>query len=162
MEARTNREPESEREMVVSRIISAPRHLVFKAFTEARHLARWFGPDGFTLTTHEFSFQVGGVWGFTMHGPDGTDYPNWIRFQEIKPPERLVYEQGMHADDPQAFETTITFADKNGSTEVTLRGLFRTKARLQEVIRAYGALEGAKQHLGRLAVYMAEMAKAGS
>lgn len=79
----------SEREIVVSRMISAPRERVFEAWTEARHLARWFGPDGFTTSTRSFEFREGGVWDFTMHGPDGTDYPNWIQWREIVPPERI-------------------------------------------------------------------------
>lgn len=149
-------EPESAREMVVSRIIDGPRELVFRAFTEPHHLARWFGPKGFTLTTHAFAFREGGEWDFTMHGPDGTDYPNWVRFQEIKPPKRLVYEQGEKPDDPEAFESTVTFTETNGKTEITLRGLFKTRAQLDRVIREYGALEGGKQTLARLAAYVAE------
>jgi uncharacterized protein YndB with AHSA1/START domain len=62
------------REIVISRVIEAPRELVFEAFTEVRHLSRWWGPEGFTTTTHSFEFGVGGEWAFVMHGPDGTDY----------------------------------------------------------------------------------------
>src|SRR5438128_12608352 len=64
----------ADREIVVSRVISAPRELVFEAFTEVRHLSRWWGPEGFTTTTRAFEFRVGGVWDFVLHGPDGTDY----------------------------------------------------------------------------------------
>ena len=56
----------ADREIVISRSISAPRELVFEAFTEVRHLARWWGPDGFTTTTRAFEFRVGGVWDFEM------------------------------------------------------------------------------------------------
>ena len=63
-------------------------------WTELRHLHRWWGPAGFTTTTHEFAFVPGGVWRFVMHGPDGTDYPNRIVFREIDPPARIVYENG--------------------------------------------------------------------
>src|SRR6202021_1953325 len=59
------------REIVISRVISAPRELVFEAFTEVRHLSRWWGPEGFTTTTRAFEFRVGGAWDFVMHGPDG-------------------------------------------------------------------------------------------
>ena len=62
----------ADREIVISRVISAPRELVFEAFTELRHLSRWWGPDGFTTTTRAFEFRVGGEWDFVMHGPDGT------------------------------------------------------------------------------------------
>ena len=65
----------SDREIVISRIISAPRELVFEAFTEVRHLSQWWGPHGFSTTTRAFEFRVGGEWDFVMHGPDGTDLP---------------------------------------------------------------------------------------
>src|SRR5712692_8727044 len=60
----------ADREIVISRVIDAPRELVFAAFTEVRHLSRWWGPDGFTTTTRAFEFRVGGAWDFVMHGPD--------------------------------------------------------------------------------------------
>lgn len=66
---------EIDREVVISRVIDAPRELVFEAFTEVRHLSRWWGPEGFTTTTRAFQFRVRGEWVFVMHGPDGTDYP---------------------------------------------------------------------------------------
>ena len=159
--AGADREPESERELVVSRTIDGPRELVFRAFTEPRHLARWFGPDGFTLTTRAFAFEVGGVWDFTMHGPDGTDYPNWIRWQEIEPPARLVYEQGSRPDDPEAFQSTVTLTERAGRTEITLRCLLETRAQRDKVVREFDAVEGGKQTLGRLAAYAAELAAGG-
>src|SRR6185437_6046163 len=61
----------ADREIVISRVIDAPRELVFEAFTEVRHLSRWWGPDGFTTTTRAFEFRVGADWDFVMHGPDG-------------------------------------------------------------------------------------------
>jgi len=59
----------ADREIVISRVISAPRELVFEALTEVRHLSRWWGPKGFT-TTRAFEFRVGGEWDFVLHGPD--------------------------------------------------------------------------------------------
>src|SRR6188768_4107004 len=76
----------SEREIVISRVIGAPPEVVFEAFTAVRHLSRWWGPEGFTTTTRAFEFRVGGVWDFVMHGPDGTDYQEWISWTEIAPP----------------------------------------------------------------------------
>src|ERR687897_2687548 len=75
----------ADREIVISRVISAPREVVFEAFTEVRHLSRWWGPEGFTTTTRAFEFRVGGEWDFAMHGPDGTDYQEWISWTEIAP-----------------------------------------------------------------------------
>src|SRR6266513_5473712 len=73
----------ADREIVISRVINAPRELVFEAFTELRHLSRWWGPEGFATTTRAFEFRVGGEWVFVMHGPDGTDYQEWISWTEI-------------------------------------------------------------------------------
>src|SRR5213079_2676507 len=61
----------TDREIVISRVIDAPRELVFEAFTEVRHLSRWWGPEGFTTTTRSFAFRVGGEWDFVLHGRDG-------------------------------------------------------------------------------------------
>src|ERR1044071_9631864 len=84
----------ADREIVISRVIEAPRELVFEAFTEVRHLSQWWGPEGFTTTTRAFEFRVGGTWDFVMHGPDGTDYQEWISWSEITTPERIVRLQG--------------------------------------------------------------------
>jgi uncharacterized protein YndB with AHSA1/START domain len=154
-------EPESEREIVVSRTIDGPRSLVFEVFSAAHHLGQWWGPDGFTTTTHAFEFRVGGVWDYTMHGPDGTDYPNWVEWREIVPSERLVGLHGARADDPEAFVSTFTFADRDGGTgtEVTLRSLFPTRALRDRAIEEFGAIEGARQTVGRLAAYVAGAAR---
>src|SRR5437588_10324515 len=79
--------PTADREIVISRVISAPRELVFEAFTEVRHLSRWWGAEGLTTTTRAFEVRVGGDGAFGMHGPDGTDYQEWVSWAEIAPPE---------------------------------------------------------------------------
>ncbi|MFL6116263.1 MAG: SRPBCC domain-containing protein, partial [Catenulispora sp.] len=95
----------ADREIVISRVIDAPRELVFEAFTEVRHLSRWWGPDGFTTTTRAFEFRVGGEWDFVMHGPDGTDYKNHLVYREIDEFERIVFS---HVSGPM-FDATVTF-----------------------------------------------------
>ena len=97
----------ADREIVITRVISAPRELVFEAFTEVRHLSRWWGPEGFTTTTRAFEFRVGGEWDFVMHGPDGTDYQEWISWTEIAPPERIALLHGESRGDPNAFESVL-------------------------------------------------------
>ncbi len=84
----------SDTEVIFTRLVDAPRERVWMIWTEVRHLHRWWGPTGFTTTTHEFTFAPGGVWRLVMHGPDGTDYPTRIVFREIDPPSRIVYENG--------------------------------------------------------------------
>jgi uncharacterized protein YndB with AHSA1/START domain len=151
----------SDREIVVTRIIEGPRPLVFEAYTDPRHLEHWWGPNGFTTTTRAFEFRPGGVWDFVMHGPDGTDYPNWIEWREIEPPERLVFLHGDRADDPRAFVSTVTLVERGGATEVTMRAVFQTKAQRDEVVERYHAIEGGKQTLGRLALYVATLIRKG-
>ena len=69
----TRAEPATaDREIVISRVIDAPRELVFEAFTEVRHLSRWWGPEGFTTTTRSFEFREGGEWDF-VHARAGRD-----------------------------------------------------------------------------------------
>src|SRR5688500_17035285 len=103
-------ERSEDREIVVTREFDAPRELVWEAWTQPQHVAQWWGPRGFTNTIHEMAVKPGGVWRLTMHGPDGTDYPNKIVFTEVVKPARLVYE---HSDDnPEAnthFNVTVTF-----------------------------------------------------
>lgn len=145
---------ETEREIVVSRLIDGPRPLVFAAYSEVRHLTQWFGPTGFTTTTHAFDFRPGGVWEFNMHGPEGTSYPNHVEYLVISAPERIVLRHGSRRDDPLAFTSTITFTERGESCEVTLRSLFKTKQQRNEVVERYHAIEGAEQTLAGLAEYV--------
>ena len=161
MAAAPSNQTASDREIVVSRTIDGPRRLVFKAYTDVRHLAQWWGPNGFTTTTHSFEFRPGGVWDFTMHGPDSTDYPNWIEWREIVPPERIVYLHGASDDDPRAFAATVTLVERGTGTEVTMRAVFKTKEQCDEVVERYGAVEGGMQHLGRLAAYVVTLVAGG-
>lgn len=156
--------PLSARTILVSRTIDGPRRLVFEACSQVRHLARWYGPNGFTTTTQSFDFRVGGVWEFVMHGPDGTGYPNHVEYLEIVAPERIVMLHGDRAGDPQAFISAITLIERGEeSTEIVLRTDFKTKEQRDEIVERYGAIEGADQTLARLAGYVAELgANAGS
>jgi uncharacterized protein YndB with AHSA1/START domain len=135
-------------------VIEAPRRVVFAAYSDQTHLPRWWGPNGFSITTRSFEFRPGGVWNFTMHGPDGTDYPNWIRYLEITPPERIVLLHGSAPDDPAAFTSTVTIEDRGEQSAVTLRSVFKTRAQRDEVVERYKAIEGAEQTLSRLAIHI--------
>ncbi|HEX9842447.1 MAG TPA: SRPBCC family protein [bacterium] len=146
------------REIVFTRVFDAPRELVFEAWTQQRHVEQWWGPNGFTTTTGTYEPKPGGEWVFVMHGPDGRDYPNRIVFDEIAPPERLVYTHGGGPDGVDVqFQTTVTFEAQGGKTRLTMRAVFRTAEELDRVVREYGAIEGGKQHLERLGEYLATM-----
>src|SRR3954462_5794530 len=146
-----------DREIVISRVISAPRDLVFEAFTEVQHLSRWWGPDGFTTTTRAFEFRVGGEWDFVMHGPDGTDYQEWITWREIVPPERIALLHGESRDDPNAFESVLAFELAGNETRIVMRTVFPTRELRDEAVEKYHAIEGGEQTLRNLAAYVAEL-----
>src|SRR5260370_41238831 len=137
----------ADREIVISRVIDAPRELVFEAFTEVRHLSRWWGPEGFTTSTRSFEFREGGEWEFVMHGPDGTDYSEWIIWREIVPPERIALLHGESRDDPNAFESTLTFEPHGETTQIVMRALFPTTQLRAQAVDHYHAIEGGEQTL---------------
>lgn len=159
----TRAEPTAaDREVVISRIIDAPRELVFEAFTEVRHLSRWWGPEGFTTTTRSFEFRVGGEWDFVMHAPDGTEYQEWISWTEIAPPERIALLHGESRDDPNAFESLLTFAPDGAATRIEMRTVFPTEELRDEAVEKYHAIEGGRQTLGKLAAYVTGTVRQGA
>jgi len=151
----------ADREIVISRVIDAPRELVFEAFTEVRHLSQWWGPDGFSTTTQSYEFRVGGEWDFVMHGPDGTDYSEWISWTEIAPPDRIALVHGESRADPNAFESVLTFAPDGATTRIEMHTVFPTKELRDEAVEKYHAIEGGQQTLSHLAAYVTEMMRKG-
>jgi uncharacterized protein YndB with AHSA1/START domain len=149
------------RAIVGTREFDAPRALVFSAWTDPKHLAQWWGPFGFTTTTSSFDFRPGGHWRFVMHGPDGRDYQNRVTFEEIVPPERIVYRHGGGDDvEPVQFRTTVMLEDLGGRTRVTWRGEFPSAAERNRVIKEHGADKGLAETLARLGDYVAATAQA--
>ena len=143
---------ELDREIVLSRVIAAPRELVFKVWTDPQHLPVWFGPEGFKVETHEIDIRVGGQWRFVFVGPDGTRYDNRMVFLRIEPPSLLEMNHGADTDDdPNRFRVIVTFDEQsNGKTVVTLRQLHPTKAHRGRAI-GFGAVEFGYQTLDKLA-----------
>ncbi|WP_238933588.1 SRPBCC family protein [Brevibacillus choshinensis] len=141
-----------DRELTVNRIFSASRELVFQAWTDPRHLPHWWGPKGFTITVQEINVQPGGVWRYVMHGPDGVDYDNLILYHEVVRPERLVYSHG--DGEEEQFRVTVTFAERGSKTEITMKMLFTSIEELKKAVDQYGAIEGAKSTLDRLAALL--------
>jgi uncharacterized protein YndB with AHSA1/START domain len=140
-------------EIIINRLIDAPRDLVWRMWTEPEHLEKWWGPNGFTVTTHDIDIRVGGEWNFIMHGPDGRDYPNKIVFTEIVKPEHISHDHG--ADDGVVqFQAIITFEEMDGKTNLTMKSIFPSAKERDRVVREVGAIEGAKQTIGRLAAYV--------
>jgi len=141
-----------EPEMVITRILNAPRELVFRVWTEPEHIKHWWGPNGFTNTISKMEFRPGGIWEFVMHGPDGTDYPNVNEFVEIVKPEKIVLK---HGHEP-VFFMTVTFEEIGNKTRLTLRNRFESAEVFDMAVKKYGAAEGLKQNVDRLVAYIYE------
>jgi uncharacterized protein YndB with AHSA1/START domain len=149
----------ADRELIFTRLLDAPRELVFKIWTDPAHLIQWYGPRGFVTSVYQMDVRPGGVWRLTMRGPDGTDYKNRLIFLEVVQPSRLVYKhEPEEGSEPVTFETTVTFADEQGKTRLTLRMLFPTREEREYVVKKHGAVEGCHQMFGKLAQYLQTMA----
>ena len=115
-----------DRELIITRKINAPVELVWEVWTKPEHIANWWGPDGFTNTITKMEVRPGGVWELTMHGPDGTDYPNKSIFREVLPLEKIVYE---HVSEPHIVGT-ITFEKQGKQTIHPLARCVRQPGRI--------------------------------
>ena len=159
MDAKTNNVATStaDREIVITRTFDAPRELVWEAWTNPKHVVNWWGPNGFSTTIEKMDFRVGGVWKHVMHGPDGTDYPNKSVFTEIVKPERIKYSHGGGTKGKPGvqFDATWTFEAVGKQTRLTIHQIFASAADRDMVVKTYGAIEGGKQTLARLADYLA-------
>jgi uncharacterized protein YndB with AHSA1/START domain len=144
----------SDREILMTRTVDAPRELVFKAWTDPKHLAQWWGPKDFTNPVVEMDLRPGGTLRIVMRGPDGTDYPMKCVYHEIVAPERIVYTDSF--DDGGAERSsllTITFEDRGGKTALTLHSVFGSKEDRDAVI-AMRMEEGWGQSFERLDAYL--------
>ena len=113
-------------------MLDAPRDLVFRTWTEAAHIARWWLPPGFANTACEIDLRVGGRMYIGMRSPDGVDYPCEALFEEITPSERLVF-QGLGSDThpcgsgvPPGSRVTVNFVEQGQQTRLTIRASFST------------------------------------
>jgi len=107
-------------ELYIERIYDAPVKVVWEAWTDPVQVAKWWGPRGFTITTHAKDLRPGGHWTYTMHGPDGTDWPNKTLYHEVVKHERLVYDHGGNDDRPPMFRVTVTFEAVKGKTRMAM------------------------------------------
>jgi uncharacterized protein YndB with AHSA1/START domain len=140
----------ADREVLITRIINAPRDLVFAAWVDSKQADKWMGPAGYTTVTQSMDVRPGGVWRFTMSGPQGV-FPNRVTYLEVVKPALLVYKHGADKDnDPDEFEVTVTFEDLGGRTHITMRSLFPSAAARDKVVKEFKAIEGGYQTLERL------------
>lgn len=143
----------ADRELRAVREFKAPLELVWKVWTDPEHIDHWWGPEGFSTTTHEMNVTEGGIWRQTMHGPDGRDYPNVIRYTTVKPRELIEYTHG-EPGNLDMFRTSVRFTATENGTHIEMRMLFPTAEDLERTIREAGADEGLKSTFNSLEAYL--------
>lgn len=139
-------------EIISTRGFAAPRETLFQVFADPAELAQWWGPKGFTNTITRFDFRPGGSWRFTMHGPDGKDYPNAKDFIEAEKPSRIVFR---HLDPKHGFTMAMTFEPLGNAvgTRLTWRMLFDPNED-NEKIKGF-IVDANEQNFDRLEAYLA-------
>ncbi len=146
--------PESPDEIRIIRVYDAPVAMVWDAWTDVDQVSQWWGPRGFTITTRSKDVRPGGSWDYTMHGPDGTDYPNFARYHEVEPRARLVYDHGAtSADATPMFRVTATFRDLGGRTELDMRMRLATAEEARQT-RVFVKAAGGNGTWDRLAEFL--------
>ena len=146
----------SDREIVITRVLAAPRRRVFEALTDPEHVPHWYGPRGWTLPVCAIDFRPGGAWRFVCRGPDGTDMGMRGVYQEITPPERFVSTESFD-DYPGESLNTLVLSEEAGRTTITTTVLYPSKE-VRDAVLGSGMQEGASQTYDRLAEYLRAMA----
>lgn len=111
---------QNENELYITRYYDAPLSAVWDAWTDPSKASHWWGPRGFTITTHSKDLRPGGHWTYTMHGPDGVDYPNITKYFEVEKQAKLVYDHGANENQPPLFRVTVLFSENNGKTKMEM------------------------------------------
>ena len=139
-------------DLITSRVVDATPQQVWNAFADPDRLARWWGPAGFRNSFLHFDLRAGGDWIFTMHGPDGTDYPNHSVFVELHTARRVVFD---HVNAPH-FRFTLTLDEEGGRTRVGWCQRFATAAERDRIAKF--AASANEQNLDRLQAELARTA----
>jgi uncharacterized protein YndB with AHSA1/START domain len=143
----------SDREIVLTRVFEAPRHLVFDAFTKPELLKRWFGPHGWELVVCEVDLRVGGGFRFVLRGPDGKDMGMRGVYREILRPERSVHMESFD-DYPGESQVTAVFTEEAGKTTMTATVQYYSKA-IRDIVIQSGMEHGAAESYDKLAALLA-------
>jgi uncharacterized protein YndB with AHSA1/START domain len=146
----SERNDTKDRELLITRELNAPIELVWEVWTSPEHIARWWGPNGFTNTISVMDMTPGGEWDLVMHGPDGTDYKNKSVFREIVKHRKIVYE---HITGPK-FLATIEFEARGEKTFLTWHMLFENREQFIQTVKTFKADEGLKQNVEKLSEYL--------
>lgn len=142
-------------ELKITRLYDAPVQMVWDAWTDLAQVAQWWGPRGFTITTHSKDLRPGGHWSYTMHGPDGTNYENKTLYYEVEPCKKLVYDHGGSDDRPPLFRVTALFSEVDGKTQLDMTMALATPEAAEE-IRKFIKKASGESTWDRLAEYLAK------
>ena len=129
--------------------------MVWDAWVDPKQVAQWWGPRGFTLTTKSKDVRVGGTWIYTMHGPDGVDWPNKTTFHEVEKYSRLVYDHGASENTPPMFRVTVNFTDLGGKTKMEMWMALPTEEAAKET-KKFVKKAGGDSTWDRLAEFLSE------
>ena len=142
-------------EIRIVRSYDAPVKVVWDAWTEMDQVAQWWGPRGFTITNHSKDLRAGGSWAYTMHGPDGVDYPNKTKYFEVEKHSRLVYDHGASDDKPAMFRVSVFFSEADGKTKMDMRMTLPTPEAAEQA-KTFIKAAGGDGTWDRLAEYLAK------
>jgi uncharacterized protein YndB with AHSA1/START domain len=140
-------------EIYLTRIFDAPVKTVWEAWTDPKQVGKWWGPRGFTITTHSMDVKTGGTWSYVMHGPDGTDYVNKTKFLEVEKYARMVYDHGGNDDRPALFRVTVSFSETDGKTKMEMAMALATAEAAKET-KKFIKKAGGDSTWDRLAEYV--------
>lgn len=140
-------------EIKLTRVYDAPLKTVWEAWTDPQQVAQWWGPRGFTLTTHSKDLRPGGHWTYTMHGPDGVDYPNKTIYHEVEEYSRLVYDHGGNDDRPPLFRVTVVFSEVKSKTKMDMTMTLPSPEAAEET-RKFIKMAGGNSTWDRLGEYL--------
>lgn len=142
-------------ELYIIRLYDAPLKMVWDAWVDPKKAAKWWGPRGFTITTHSKDLRPGGTWNYTMHGPDGVDYPNITTYFEVEKYSRLVYDHGASEGRSPLFRVTVNFSEGNGKTKMEMTMTLATPEAAKEIAKFIKQAQG-NSTWDRLAEYLSD------
>jgi len=147
----------TDREIVMTRVLDAPRQLVFDAWSNPKHVPRWMlGPEGWTMPICEIDLRPGGEWHFVWRKSDGAEMGMRGVYREIKPPDRLVSTESWGGDWPETLNTLV-LTEQNGKTTITNTVLYPSKQARDAALKT-GMTEGVAQSFDRLEKYLMSLA----
>ncbi len=140
------------RSMQTNSTFTVPVQLMWEVWTNPEHIVNWWGPNGFTNTIDTMDVKEGGEWKFTMHGPDGTNFPNKSIYKEIIPFKKIVFEHF----NPH-FIATVIFDSQGDKTFMDWSLLFDTVEMRDIIVKVHKADEGQKQNIEKLHHYLSTL-----